>query len=128
MSEPWEIKGLSKLKHSEFRRKPNHLLIPTTRLHYNSDNIKLFNTIYLDMLKKAKYYTYIERTSSGSISLKKSPLKALRQWDIRQRDVFIELTIINNNGMWRVQMAPGKKSDEMSGKPILSGKQAFFKF
>ena len=128
MPEAWQIKGLSKLKHASFKAAPNQMLIPATRLHYNSDNIALFNTIYLDMLKKAKYYTLIERTKSGGISLRKPPLQALRQWDLRQKDTFIELTIINNSGMWRIQVAPGKKSDEMNGKPILSGKQAFFKF
>lgn len=126
--EIWAIKGLNKLKHSPFTHKPNYYKIPTTRLHYNSSNIELFNSIYLQLMKKKKYYSEIIRTSSGGISLNKPPLAALRQYDVRQSGVFIEMTIINNDGCWRVQMAAGKKSSEMGDKPLLSGRQAFFKF
>lgn len=126
--EQWEIKEIKKLKHSPYRIKPNALLIPTTRLHYNADNIKLFNSVYFAIKKKSKYYSKIERSSSGAIRNNIPPLKALRRWDIRRKDAFIEITIINNDGCWRIQMSPGKKSSELGENSILSGKQAFFKF
>lgn len=128
MAENWEIKELYKLKHSPFKRKPNYFKIPTTRLHYNTQNIELFNSIYLTLMKKKKHYTEIIRTPSGGISLNKPPLAATRQYDVRQSGAFIEMTIINNDGCWRVQMAAGKKSSELGENPILSGKQAFFRF
>lgn len=126
--EHWEIQSIKKLKHSKYTKNVNYMLIPTTRLHYNADNIKLFNAIYFEMKKKARYYTKIERTASGGISTNKPPIAALRQWDLREQKPFLELTIINNDGCWRIQMSPGKKSSEMGEHSILSGKQAFFKF
>lgn len=128
MSEVWRIKNLSKLKHAKFTIAPNYFKIPTTRLHYSPENIELFNSIYLDMKKKAKFYTPIIRTASGGISLKKPPKASMYQWDFRQSGFFSELTIINPSGCWRIQIAPGKKSDEMTSKPFLSGRQAFFAF
>lgn len=128
MAETWKIKSLKKLKHGAFTIKPNYFKIPTTRLHYNSENIELFNSIYLEMRKKEKYYSKIERTSSGGISLKKPPRESMYQWDLRQSGFFTELTIINPEGCWRIQVAPGKKSDEIGGKPFLSGRQSFFAF
>lgn len=128
MAEAWKIKGLKKLKHSELKYNVNYYKIPVTKLHYSAENIELFNSIYLDLKSKAKYYNKIQRTESGGIS-NKAPLGArLRQWDFRQSGVFTELTIINPDGCWRIQVAPGKKSDEIGGKPFLSGRQSFFAF
>ena len=124
----WKIKELLKLRHCEFRTKPNALLIPTTRLHYNADNIALFNKLYFAIKARAKYYNTIRRTASGGISSTEPPGVRTYRWDIRKINAFIELTIINPDGCWRIQMAPGKKSSEIGGESILSGKQAFFKF
>ena len=128
MPNHWRIEALLKLRHSEPKRKPNYLIIPVTKLHYNAENVALFNKIYFEIKKKAKYYTPIIRTKSGGISTNKPPLSALRQWDFRQSGVFMELTIINNDGCWRIQMAAGNKSNELGEKPILSGRRAFFMF
>lgn len=129
MGENWRIPALKKLKHSEWTRKPNSYLIPVTKLHFNSDNIALFNKLYQEILKRDHLYTRIIRTKCGAISTQKPPGAALRQWDIRQWGLFTELTIINGDGCWRIQVAPGKKSDEIGGdKPIYSGRQAFYKF
>lgn len=128
MSDNWIIKGLSKLKHAEFTHKPNAYKIPVTKLHFNPENVALFNKIYLDIKAKAHLYTTIERTAAGGISCKKSIGAALRQWDLRQSGSFTELTIINPNGCWRIQMAQGKKSSEIGGKQFLSGRQSFYAF
>lgn len=128
MAETWKIKSLKGLKHSEFTRKPNSYLIPVTKLHFNKDNVDLFNKIYKEILSKDRFYTRIIRTKCGAISLTKPPGQALRQWDLRQSGFFTEITIINNDGCWRIQIAPGKKSSEMKGESIYSGRQAFYKF
>lgn len=128
MPEPWRISALKGLKCGKYTRKANQMKIPVTQLHYNSEGVALFNKIYFEIKKKAKYYTPIIRTKSGGISTNKPPLSALRQWDFRRSGVFMEITIINNDGCWRIQMSAGKTSKDIGETPILSGRRAFFMF
>lgn len=112
-----------RLKRAPYSHKPNALQIPITKLHYTTENVELFNAIYLYM-RKAKDFSIIERTPSGGISNKVKLSKRHRRWDFRQSDSWKEITIIENAGMWRIQMSPGKEKDS----PILSGRQAYFMF
>ena len=112
-----------KLKHAEWNSKPNALLIPVSKLHYTSKNIELFNSIYF-YLKNNKNFSLIKRTPSGGISNDIPLSQRFNRWDIRRTNIWIEITIIDEDGLWRIQMSPGKTKDD----PILSGHQAFFMF
>lgn len=117
------MKPYLRFKRAAYTPTPNALKIPVTKLHYTSDNVALFNSIYFYM-KRQKGFSQIVRTASGGIS-NKIPLSARhRRWDCRKSDNWIEITIIENAGMWRIQMSHGKEKDS----PILSGRQAFFMF
>lgn len=112
------------LKHAAFNSKPNSLLIPVTNLHYTSDNVKLFNDIFF-YLKSKKSWSKIRRTPSGAISNDHlTPHEQFNRWDLRKTNYWIEITIIEAAGMWRIHIGPGKDED----KPILSGHQAYFAF
>lgn len=112
-----------KLKHAEWSSVPNALLIPVSKLHYNKENVELFNKIYF-YLKDNKAWSKIRRTPSGAISNDIPLSQRFNRWDLRQSKVWIEITIIEAAGMWRVQMSPGNDKET----PILSGHQAFFAF
>lgn len=112
------------LKHAAFSSKPNALLIPVTNLHYTKDNVRLFNSIYF-YLKNKPNWSKIKRTPSGAISNDHlTPSERFNRWDLRRSNYWIEITIIEAAGMWRIHIGPGKDED----KPILSGHQAFFVF
>lgn len=112
-----------KFKRAPYSSTPNALKIPVTKLHYTTENVALFNSVYFYM-KDQKDFKEIVRTESGGIS-NRIPLSARhRRWDCRKSDNWIEITIIENVGMWRIQIAQGKTKDS----PILSGRQAFFMF
>ena len=116
-------KPYARLRHAAYTHKPNALKIPITKLHYTSDNVALFNSIYF-YIKSRKDFNKIERTASGGIS-NRCPLSLRhKRWDLRSSDSWIELTIIENAGMWRIQVSPNKEKDT----PILSGRQAYFMF
>lgn len=117
------MKPYQRLKRAAYSSQPNALKIPITKLHYTSDNVALFNSIYFYM-KNQKSFAKIERTNSGGISNRCPLSERHARWDIRQSDNWIEITIIENAGMWRIQMSPGKEKET----PILSGRQAFFMF
>ena len=116
-------KPYQRLKHCPLSLTPNALLIPVTKLHYTPANIDLFNRIYKYM-KKAQGFAKIERTPSGAISNKCGISAKLKRWDFRRSDLWMEITIIESAGMWRIQMSPGKDKET----PVLSGRQAFFMF
>lgn len=116
-------KPYSHLKHAPFSVCPNAMLIPVTKLHYTTDNIALFNSIYFYM-KSRKGWSTIKRTPSGGISNRVAPSELFNRWDFQKKDVWMEITIIESTGMWRIQMSPGKPKDS----PILSGRQAYFMF
>lgn len=111
------------LKHADYTSEPNALLIPVTKLYYNAKDVKLFNDIYF-YLKDKKDFRQIVRTPSGGISNKGPISKRFNRWDLRVSNVWIEITIIEAAGMWRIQMSPSKAKDS----PVLSGHQAYFMF
>lgn len=117
------MKPYARLKHAPFSIVPNALKIPVTKLHYTSDNIELFNRIY-QYMRAQKKFELIQRTASGGISNNIPLSERAYRWDIRRSDVWIEITIIELKGMWRIQMSPGKTKDS----PVLSGRQAYFMF
>lgn len=112
-----------RLKHAPLSLFPNALKIPVSKLHYTTANIQLFNKIYFYM-KRQKDFATIVRTPSGAISNKVGISQKLRRWDFRKSDLWMEITIIEGDGMWRIQMSPGKDKDS----PVLSGRQAYFMF
>lgn len=123
----WRIKSILKYKSAPPGPRPNFLLIPVTRLVYNDDDVAAFNKVYKEMLEKAPQYTPIVRTSSGGISNNLPPSQLMLRWDVRESKQYIELTVINFDGCWRIQLAPGKKSSEMNPS-VLSGSQAYNMF
>lgn len=127
MPKQWRIKSILKLKHAEWHSKPNYLLIPVTRLSFSDDEIPIFNKAYLELLKVADFYTLIKRTASGGISNDCLPSDKVFRYDVIKKLYGVEITIINPDGMWRIQIQRGKKSSEMN-KGVLSGHQAYYKF
>lgn len=123
----WRIKSLLKLRHAGWTAKPNALLIPVTRLVFNDPEIAIFNKIYSELLKVKDFYKNIKRTNSGGISNDILPSEAVYRYDIIKKPYGVEITIINPDGMWRVQITRGRKSSEMH-KGVLSGHQAYYKF
>ena len=79
---------MSKYKGIPLTRKPNFMLIPVNTINMDSDGIKEFNELYLE-LKKSDLGTII-RSPSGGISYKTIP----PAWDIRNTTTVVELTII----------------------------------
>lgn len=115
--------GLYGCDHAEYNHRPNSMLIPVTRLALNDYGVNFFNKIYQWLLKSD--YSIIKRTPSGGISFSRPMAERFRQWDFRSHGAFFELTIINEIGMWRIQIAPGAVIKDLNGKP-LSGRKAYF--
>lgn len=123
----WRIKNLLKLRRAEWTRRPNHLLIPVTRLTFNDEEIAIFNRIYKELISVQEFYTEIKRTPSGGISNNELPSNMVFRYDVIKKPYGVEITIINPDGMVRVQITRGKKSSEMNAG-VLSGHQAYYKF
>lgn len=127
MANKWRVKSLLKLRRASWNSKPNYLLIPVTRLTFSADEIPIFNKIYKDFQTVQSFYTPIKRTQSGGISNDVLPSEKVYRYDIIKKPYGVEMTIINPDGMWRVQIMRGKKSSEMN-KGVLSGHQAYHRF
>ena len=109
---------MSKYKGIPLTRKPNFMLIPVNTINMDSDGIKEFNELYLE-LKKSDLGTII-RSPSGGISYKTIP----PAWDIRNTTTVVELTIIYGQ-MYRIQI----RNEKMNNNPFkIKGRQAFRKF
>lgn len=120
------FKLLNKLKRGLYNSEPNYTKIPVTRLVYREKDVELFNKIYLYF--KNSNYKPIKRTPSGGISNDVPLSQRFQRFDIRILSSFIELTIIDPRGLWRIQVAPGRPSSELGDRPVLAGHQAYFKF
>ena len=101
----------------------NYINIPVTILTPTEENAELFNEI-LDGLTNDKAYHKIVRTKSGGISTKVKQL-LLPAWDFTISKNSGELTILNIDGMWRIQFRAGVYEDE---KGKMSGRVAFNNF
>ena len=123
----WRVKSLLKFRHADWDDKVNFLLIPVTRLTFNEEEINIFNKIYKDFLMVQNFYTVLKRTKSGGISNDVMPCEKVYRYDLIKKPYGVELTIINPDGMWRIQITRGRKSSEMH-KGVLSGHQAYYKF
>ena len=102
--------------------KPNYKYIPVTITH----NYEEWNEIYISLLNNKEYH-YIERTTAGSIPIGVGRLK-LPCWDLRITKSVAELTVLESNGMYRLQFRSvvGDTEDDNSKK--IYGSQAFKKF
>ena len=105
------IKELRNLKHAKSSAKTNYLLIPVSVFDITEEGAKTFNKIYF-WLKKQNLYT-IERTPSGGI--KNGPHRLRPAWDIQKSRTCIELTILLEEGEWRIQFRT-KLPHRMSGR------------
>jgi len=86
------------MKKAKLTLKPNAKLIPVTQFSFTNDSIELANSI----IKKCKRnkYNRIIRSPSGGISYKtKFPA-----FDIRNTKALIEITVLDKNGMFRLQL------------------------
>ena len=127
MIKQWRVKALLKLRHAAWTSKPNYLLIPVTRLCFNEREINIFNKIYNSFQTVQNFYTVLKRTPSGGISNEVRPTERVYRYDLIKKPYGVELTIINPDGMWRIQIMRGRSSSEMN-KGVLSGHQAYYKF
>lgn len=111
------LKELRQLKHTQSSAKINYLLIPVSVFDINKEGAKAFNKIYL-WLKEQNLYK-LERTSSGGI--KSGPHRKRPAWDIKINRTCVELTVLLEEGAWRIQFR-AKLPEGMSGR------KAFTKF
>ena len=112
--------NLEKYKYAEGTRKPNFLKIPVNNISMDSEGIKEFNAI-LKSLKENKNLSIIKRTKSGGISFK----TIWPAWDIRATTTVVEITILMNCKMYRIQCKNTKNNNNPTG---ITGHQAFIKF
>lgn len=104
------IKELLKYKHSAPTRKPNFMLIPVTTFSFDSTGIEKFNEIY-NWISNSNYNS-INRTASGGISYTSiSPC-----YDVTNTTSMIEITILNGEGGWRLQLRAKQKGQSMYGR------------
>ena len=111
------IKEIMQLKHTAISSKINYLLIPVSVFEINAAGAKAFNKIYL-WLKNQNLHQ-LERTSSGGI--KNGPHCKRPAWDVKVNRTCVELTVLLEEGAWRIQFR-AKLPEGMSGR------KAFTKF
>lgn len=105
------------LRKSEIILKPNYTLIPVNAYEMNEEGIQAFNLVYFQLKDYCKEFNKIVRTKSNGISVKKGTLR-LPAWDIRSLKSMVEITVLCEYGMFRVQLRTGKinkKEDKISG-------------
>lgn len=117
------IDELLKLKHCKPQIDINYTSIPCSQVDMTDDGMVYFNNIvsYIESrcLKK------IKRTPSGGISNEGSE-KYYQRYDLRSLNSMIELTIVMEDGCWRIQF---RNSFERMGSEMgISGKCAFWNF
>lgn len=108
-------------KKSELTLKPNYKLIPVTML--TIDDIDKFNGIYQYILQQK--WKMIERTPSGGI--KKVKLR-FPCFDARATSSSIELTILAEEGFFRLQMRFSKFMENEESGSAIYGYKAFNMF
>ena len=104
---------LKQFKSAQLCRTPNYVQIPVTFLKMNDEGIKIFNSIYQNLLDDTEM-VQITRTPSGGISVAKHVFRP-PMWDIRHNKGVIEITIIDIEGMWRIQIRAGEPQLDEDG-------------
>ena len=109
------------LKKAKLIRKINQRKIPVNQLDFKDENIDFFNTI----VKKCKEeeYSWITRTEKGSYSYSNTILPA---YDVRATKSLIELTVCEEEGMYRLQIRTVNKDEETHTE--LCGWKSFLTF
>lgn len=103
---------LLELKHADLILNINYLLIPVSILNIDRESAKRFNKIYKWL--KSTNWPRIERTSSGGIAL--GIKLRLPSWDVRRTRNCVELTILCEEGMWRIQFRSKLPNQAISGR------------
>lgn len=104
---------LNNLKHAELCRRPNYSLIPVTCLEMNEEGIRTFNKIYQALIDDTEM-NQIVRTPSKGISTERRAFRP-PMWDARQTKNCVEITIVDIEGMWRIQIRTGKIPTDDNG-------------
>lgn len=105
------LSDLLELEHAPLTLSINYLLIPVTIINIDREGAKRFNKIY-NWLKTTRW-SKIERTKSGGIAV---GLKLrLPAWDVRRTKTCVELTILCEEGMWRIQFRSSLPNKALSG-------------
>lgn len=106
------LDALLKLNHAPLTLKINYLLIPVTQFDISPEGAKQFNVIY-KWLESRRGWSTIPRTKSGGIKIGKELM--FPSWDIKKSRNCIELTILAEEGMWRIQFRVKTAEQKMSG-------------
>ena len=118
------MEEIMEYKHALITRKVNALLIPVTLIDRDMAGAREFNKVYHMCLNSD--YRIITRTPSGGISQARGVFRA-PCWDVRHLGSHIvELTIIDCDGMWRIQFRT--KPEETKKKKKNFGRKAFATF
>lgn len=105
---------LKEYKCAPILRHPNALLIPVTVINRDIKGAHIFNNIYRACRESG--YKLIQRTPSGAISQARGSFRP-PMWDIRKNNHHcIEITVIDVDGMWRIQFRNEIIVKEDSGK------------
>ena len=109
---------LLNFRHAPILRHANMRLIPVTHIPRTMTGAHEFNQIYRWCLSQSDYNTIV-RTPSGGISTSRMAFNP-PMWDcIEYSKHCVELTIIDIDGMWRIQFRP------KVGKPDEKGKVSY---
>ena len=106
------LSDLLELEHAPLTLSINYILIPVNIINIDREGAKRFNKIY-NWLKTTRW-SKIERTKSGGIAV---GLKLrLPAWDVRRTRNCVELTILCEEGMWRIQFRSSLPNKALSGR------------
>ena len=112
---------LLKYKQAEIRTNPNYLLIPVQNFDRTLEGAREFNQLIEQMEPELAGYAKINRTPSGGISHQHIRLPA---YDIIVNKSFVEYTVLDIDGMIRLQFRTKFKKEEGD----IPGRTAFMRF
>lgn len=117
---------LSKYKSAPLISKPNYLLIPVTVINADREGMEEWNKIFF-YLKSLKDAGKITRTRSGGISVDRRIYRP-PMWDCRKMKSCLELTILLDGGMMRIQFRRSLSKTEEPDPTVMPGRKALSMF
>lgn len=105
---------------------PNVTKIPINRFPMNEEGIERFNEVYFLLKDYCKNFNKIEWTAKHYI--KRSGRFRLPQWDVTSKTSGVEITVLSEEGMFRVFLKTGFLTKKDADSKKISGGSAFKKF
>lgn len=105
---------------------PNVTKIPITRFPMTEEGIESFNEVYFLLKEYCKNFNPIQWTAKHYI--KRSGRFRLPQWDVSAKATGVEITVLSEEGMFRVFLKTGFLTKKDADSKKISGGTAFKKF